>query len=259
LAFLLNAMLFVLIGLQLRAVVAGLAGWSVASLIGSALAVAGAVVAVRLIWFFTVPYLIRAVDRRESQRRRRVGPRQRFVLAWSGMRGAVSLAAALALPLSTAAGVPFPERDLIIFLTFVVIFVTLVLQGLSLPSVIRRLGVEGGAEDAQEELNARLAATRVALDRIDSLGEQDWTRNDSVERLRGAYEYRHRRLSARAGDIEDDGCYEDRSLAYQQMIQIVITTQREELVRMRNSGEISTDVMNRLIREFDLEESRLEL
>src|SRR5205807_6908914 len=135
---------FVLVGLQLRGVINALAGYSVSTLAGYALAVTGVVVGTRLVWFFTVPYLVRAIDRRPSQRLRRVGARLRLVVAWSGMRGAVSLAAALALPLKTKAGAPFPERDLILFLTFAVIFATLVVQGLSLPSLIRRLRISDG-------------------------------------------------------------------------------------------------------------------
>ncbi|GDY28413.1 Na+/H+ antiporter [Gandjariella thermophila] len=257
--YLLNAILFVLVGLQLRTVVSGLHGWSVASLAGYALAVSAVVVLARLVWLFTMPYLIRALDRRESQRARRVGARPRLVLAWSGMRGAVSLAAALALPLATVGGAAFPGRDLIIFLTFAVIFATLVLQGLSLPALIRRLRLgDDGGEVAEEELRARLAATRAALLEIDALAQLEWTRDETVERMRGMYEYRKRRLAARAGKIEDDG-YEERSLAYQRMVRTVLHTQRQELIRLRNEGEISNEVMNRIIREFDLEESRLEI
>src|SRR4051794_38834755 len=135
--FIINAILFVLIGLQLRVVVDGLSGYSAGTLAGYALAVTGVVFGTRLVWLFTVPYLIRAIDRRPAQRACRVGARWRLVIAWSGMRGAVSLAVALALPLETDAGGAFPKRDLIVFLTFAVIFFTLVVQGLSLPTLIR--------------------------------------------------------------------------------------------------------------------------
>jgi monovalent cation/hydrogen antiporter len=256
--FLINATLFVLVGLQLRTVVDGLASRSPATLAGYALAVSGIVIVMRLVWFFSVPYLIRALDRRPSQRARRLGPGYRLALAWSGMRGAVSLAAALALPLRTHAGAPFPERDLIIFLTFSVIFSTLVLQGLSLGPLIRRLGVSDDGAGEREELRARLEASKAALAQLDALAGEEWTRDETVERMRGLYEYRKRRFAARAGKIEDDG-YEDRSLAYQQMVQAVLGAQREALVRLRNDGVISNEVMNRVVREFDLEESRLEI
>src|ERR671939_69869 len=256
--FIVNAILFVLIGLQLRAVVDGLSGSSAITLGGYALAVTAMVVGTRLVWFFTVPYLIRAIDRRPAQRARRVGARWRLVMAWSGMRGAVSLAVALALPLETDAGGAFPKRDLIVFLTFAVIFFTLVVQGLSLPALIRRLGVSDGGADADEEIRARLVATKAALAQIDALAGEEWTREEAVERMRALYEYRKRRFAARAGKIEDEG-YEDRSLAYQQMVRRVLGAQREALLRMRNNGELSNEIMNRILRELDLEESRLEI
>jgi monovalent cation/hydrogen antiporter len=255
--FIVNAILFVLIGLQLRAVVEGLSGYSASALAGYALAVTAVVVGTRLAWFFTVPYLVWVIDRRPAQRARSTGARGRLVVAWSGMRGAVSLAVALALPLTTDAG-GFPERDLIVFLTFAAILFTLVVQGLSLPALIRRLRVSDGGVEADEEVHARLVATKAALAQIDVLAGEEWTRSETVERMRAFYEYRKRRLAARAGKIEDDG-YEDRSLAYQQMVLLVLAAQREALVRMRHDGELSNEAMNRILRELDLEESRLEI
>ena len=127
--YLLNASLFVLVGLQLRGVINRIDGHSAWTFAGWAAAVVAVVILTRIAWGFTITVLIRSVDRRESQRARRVGWRLRLVAAWSGMRGAVSLAAALAVPLHTDSGAPFPDRDLIIFLTFAVIFGTLVVQG----------------------------------------------------------------------------------------------------------------------------------
>jgi len=256
--FIINSALFVLVGLQLRTIVRNLTGFSTATLIGWSLAIASVVIVSRLVWFFTMPYLVRLLDRRRSQRARRIPARQRLVIAWSGMRGAVSLAAALALPLTTSSGAPFPDRDLILFLTFAVIFATLVAQGLSLPVLINRLRITDGGAAETEELRARLGATKAALAQIEALAGEDWTRDDTIERMRGAYEYRKRRLAARAGKIEDDG-YEDRSLAYQQAVQIVLQAQREALVGLRQEGAISNETMNRVIRELDLEESRLEI
>lgn len=256
--YVVNASLFVLVGLQLRTVVNGISGQSAATLADYAVVVSAVVILTRIIWFFTTPYLIRLIDRRESQRARRISASARFVLAWSGMRGAVSLAAALAIPLTTDSGASFPQRDLVIFLTFAVIFSTLVVQGLSLPLVIRGLHVSSDGSEEDEELRARLRETNAALARIDELAREDWTRKDTIERMRGQYEYRRRRLSARAGKIEDDG-YEDRTMAYQLVVQSVLGAQREALVGLRDEGAISNEVMNRLIQELDLEESRLEI
>jgi NhaP-type Na+/H+ or K+/H+ antiporter len=179
-------------------------------------------------------------------------------MAWSGMRGAVSLAVALALPYTTDAGNGFPKRELIVFLTFAVIFFTLVVQGLSLPALIRLLDVSEGGAEADEETRARLVATKAAIAQIDALAGEEWTRDDSVERMRAIYEYRKRRLAARAGKIEDEG-YEDRSVAWQQMSQLVLGAQRNALLRMRSDGKLSNEAMNRILRELDLEEARLEI
>ena len=256
--FIINSALFVLVGLQLRGIVEDLSGYTARQLIGWALAICGVTVLIRLVWFLTVPYLIRALDRRPAQRERRMTAPQRLLIGWSGMRGAVSLAAALALPLTVKGGAPFPDRELILFLTFAVIFATLVVQGLTLPTLIRRLGISDGGEAENEELKARLGATKAALAQIDALAAEDWTRDDTIERMRAAYQYRKRRLAARAGKIDDDG-YEDRSMQYQQAVQIVLAAQRDALVELRRDGTISNETMNRVIRELDLEESRLEI
>jgi monovalent cation/hydrogen antiporter len=259
LVFLLNATLFLLIGLQLNTILDGLSGYSTGELLGYAALIAGTVIVMRIVWSFTIPYVIRALDRRPSQRARRAGPAIRMVAAWSGMRGAVSLAAALALPLETDAGAPLPQRDLILFLTFAVIFATLVLQGLTLPALIRALRVrDDGADREQEELHARLVAATAALAALDELIEEDWTRDETIERMRGLYNYRRRRFGARAGLAPDDG-YEDRSVAYQRAVHAVIEAQHRAVVDLRNHGEIADDVMRQIERELDLEEERLEI
>ena len=252
LVYLLNAVLFMLVGLQLHPILSELSGSSLATLVGQAALVGAVVIGMRLAWEFSVPYLIRALDRRPAQRARRVGPRERLVAGWSGMRGAVSLAAALALP----AG--FPQRDLLVFVTFGVILATLVLQGLSLPWLIRRLGLQRDDSEAQEELRGRLRATDAALARLEELAAEEWTRDDTVERMRGLYQFRRRRLKARGGYLADDGA-QDRSLAYQRLVRELLEAQRHEIVRLRNQGEISNEVMHRIERELDLEDARLEI
>ena len=258
LAYLLNAVLFLLVGLQLQPILEQVTGRSALTLLALSAVVSAVVIATRVVWGFTVPYLVRALDRRPSQVARRVGARARLISGWSGMRGAVSLAAALALPLETAGGQPFPERDLILFVTFGVIFTTLVVQGLTLPVLIRRLGVHDDGAEQREELQARLGATDAALARLEELAVEDWTRDDTVERLRGLYQFRRRRLKARAGIWEDDGS-EDRSLAYQRLVRELLEAQRHAIVRLRNQGVISDGVMHRVERELDLEDSRLEI
>ncbi len=260
LTFLINAALFILIGLQLPVIVDGLAGRPPGEVIGYAAAVCAAVVGTRFAWIFISTYVIRAIDRRPSQRERRASWRFRVINGWAGMRGAVSLAAALALPIDTDAGAPLPGRELIQFITFALILVTVVGEGLTLPYLIRRLGVvDDGTEEEHEELRARLVIARAALERVDELESEDWTRDGTVERVRNLYRYRQRRFKIRAGKVEDTDGIEESSLAYQRLMHEIYAAQRQELVRLRNSREISGDVMRRVERELDLEESRLEV
>jgi monovalent cation/hydrogen antiporter len=258
--FLLNSILFVLIGLQLPGILDEVSGIEVGTLAGYALATIAVVVGMRFLWTFTIPYLVRALDRRPSQVSRRIGAAPRVVVAWAGMRGAVSLAAALALPLETDAGTPFPERDLVIFLAYCVVLFTVVVQGLTLPALIRRLGVlDDGTEEEAEEQAARIAAAEAALEALDGLAEEEWTRDDTIERMRGLYGFRRRRFATLRGDLEDEDGIVDRSLAYQRVMHDVIEAQRAAIVQMRNEGQISADVMRRVERDLDLEETRLEI
>jgi len=252
LTFLLNALLFVLIGLQLPIILDGLSE-SALTLLGWGAAVSLAVILTRLGWMHALVWVIRALDRRPSQVERRGDWRQRTLIGWCGMRGAVSLAAALALPLD------FPHRGIVLFLTFAVIFSTLVLQGLTLPAVIRFLNVEDDRADEREELIGRRAAVDAALMRLDELRAAEWTRDDTADRMRMMYEYRQRRFAARAGEAEDGDGIENRSYRYQKMVRSVLAAQRERLVELRNSGQISNEVMHRLERELDLEDERLEI
>ena len=256
--FVVNAILFVLIGLQLRSVIDGISGIAAGTLAGYAIAVTGVVIATRVAWFLLVPLAVWAIDPRPGAGTTGVRASGRLVVAWPGMRGAVSLAVALAIPLTTNAGQRVPQRDLIIFLTFAVIFATLIGQGLTLPALLRRLGVRDEASDAEEEIRGRLIATKAALGELDALAEEDWTREDTIKRLRRFYEFRQRRFAARAGKIEDTG-YEDRTLAYQHTLQRVLVAQRAALLQLRDDGQLSNAAMNRIMRELDLEESRLEI
>jgi CPA1 family monovalent cation:H+ antiporter len=260
LAFLLNAALFILVGLQLRAIVDGLGGRPAGETVGYAAAVCATVIGVRFVWTQISTWLIRALDRRPSQVARRAGWRTRVVVSWSGMRGAVSLAAALSLPIHTNSGDPLPGRALIQFITFALILVTVVGEGLTLPMVIRRLGVfEDGTEEEQEEVRARLVIARAALDRVSELEGEEWTRDGTVERVRRLYEYRQRRFKIRAGKIEDEDGVEDNSLRYQRLMHEIFAAQRQALVRLRDAGKISSAAMRTVERELDLEESRLEV
>jgi monovalent cation/hydrogen antiporter len=254
--FLLNALLFVLIGLQLPTILEGLNNENPATLLGWAAAVSATVILTRLLMNEAFTRFIRFVDRRPVQRARRASWRVRLVGAWCGMRGVVSLAAALAL------ADDFPQRNIVLFLTFAVIFATLVLQGLTLPMLIKVLHVEDDGADAREELLGRRAAVEAALARLRELGGAEWTRDDTTERMTQLYEYRQRRFAVMAGELEDGqgiDAFETRAKRYQKMVRSVLNAERQRLVELRNRGEISNEVMHRLERELDLEDERLEI
>jgi monovalent cation/hydrogen antiporter len=254
--FLLNAFLFTIIGLQLPVILDGLAGYSTATLVWYAVLVATTVVAARFAWIFATTQLPRLFGRR---RREPPMPWQpSVVLAWSGMRGAVSLAAALALPLTTDAGTHFPNRELIVFLTFAVILATVVVQGLTLPNLISLLDLEDDSRlEAKEDTKARIHAADAALARLEELVDEEWVREDTAERLRGLYGYRRSRFQARF-DGDDDGGIEQRSTDYQRLLRELIQAERAAVRALRRDRRISDEVMRRVERDLDLEEARLE-
>jgi Na+/H+ antiporter len=254
--FLLNGLIFILIGLQLRSVVARLDVYSAGELIFYAVLVSLTVILVRILWVFPATYVPRWVSRRLRERDPPPPWRSVSIVGWTGMRGVISLAAALALPFQASGG-QFPDRDLIIFLTFCVILATLVVQGLSLPALIRALGLEDDRIGEKEETHGRIKVAEAALERLDELGEEEWVREDTAERVRGLYTYRRNRFASRFdGDL--DGV-EERSADYQRLMSELLGAQRQRLISMRDEGSIGDEVMHRIERDLDLEESRLEL
>ena len=179
-------------------------------------------------------------------------------IAWAGMRGAVSLAAALALPLTTRAGAPLAGRPLIVFLTYCVILTTLVGQGLTTPLVLRLLGLEEDGTNAKEEAKSRIYAADAALRRLDELVGEGWVREDTAERMRGAYRFRRSRFAARFDDA-DDGAIEERSQAYQRLRRELLEAERGAIVSLRDEGRISDEVMHNVERDLDLEDQRLDV
>jgi monovalent cation/hydrogen antiporter len=254
LVFVLEGLSFVLVGVQLRTVVAGIGGRSLVDLALAALALNLVVVVVRLAWVYPASWLPRLAARvRERDPFPGWGPVT--VIGWAGMRGVVSLALALAIPTEVDGGGPFPDRNLVVFLSFSVIVVTLVGQGLTLPLVIRRLGVaagdEGPAGDGRRAL-ARLS--EVAIDHLDSLDpEADGVPAELVERLRERYRSRLAHLERQGADGQADG-----TRAFAELVSDLLGAQREELRRLRDQGAVTPEVARRLAHDLDVEEVRLE-
>lgn len=265
--FLLNSALFILVGLQLPTVVEGIGGLDSGELIVDGLLIALTVMAVRVAWVFPLTYLPHLLSKTVRERDPNPSWQNTLIVAWTGMRGAVSLAAALALPLVIDGGGAFPNRDLILYLTFSVILGTLLIQGLTLPLLIKLLGVDDRDETLEREENeARLAATQAALARLDELVSEEWVLEDTVERVRGSYRFRERRFAALVPDGEFDGGidgdgidYESRTVAYQRLLREVLDAQRATLLELRKGGHINDEVLRRIERELDLEDSRLEI
>jgi CPA1 family monovalent cation:H+ antiporter len=238
-------------------VVGSLDDYSLGQLALYAALVSLTVILVRVFWVFPATYVPRWASRRLRERDPSPSWRSVSIIAWTGMRGVISLAAALALPLETVSGVQFPKRDLIIFLTFCVILATLVVQGLSLPLLIRALGLEDDHIGEKEETHGRISVADAALERLEELKVEDWVREDTAERVQGLYNYRRNRFASRF-DGDPDGV-EERSAAYQRLMVELLIAQRQRLIRMRDDGKIGDEVMHRIERDLDLEESRLEV
>jgi CPA1 family monovalent cation:H+ antiporter len=256
LVFVLNALLFALVGMQLSRILDKLAHWSDLKLAGYAVLVTGTVILTRILWLPVFIYLPRFLW--GSSKHPPKPPSHSFLISWAGMRGAVSLAAALAIPLSTDAGGSFPGRDLIVFLTFCVILGTLVLQGLSLPIVIRAFGIEPDHSEDKEDAKARIRAAEAALERLDELVDEDWVGADTAERMRGLYGFRQNRFRSRF-DSEDDGAIETQSQNYQRLRRELLDAERDAVVALGREGTISGDVVNRVRRDLDLEDARLDV
>ena len=249
--FLINALLFVLVGLQLRSIVDALSGIASAKLAGYAALVCAVVILSRVVWVPVFTYVPRLLFRRIREADPYPPWQAPVVISWAGIRGAVSLVAALALPTD------FPDRQLIVFLTFAVIVATLVLQGLTLPALIRVLGVSDDGSADREDAKARIKAAEAALARLEELVADGSVRPDTAERLRGALGFRRDRFRARF-DANDDGSIEERSIAYQRVMRDLLDAERATVVALRNDGVIDDAVMQRVQRDLDLEAARLD-
>ena len=255
LVFVLEAMLFVLLGQQLPSILENLEEYTVPEVLLYAVLVYAAVLGTRLAFFFTVPFLHPIFDRLFRNRYLRGTWREYLVMTWSGMRGAVSLAAALTVPESS----PFnADRDLVLFLTFAVILATLVLQGLTLPALIKALGFREDRDAARiSELRARLEGARSALDRLDRICAENRLTPEREQGMREYYEDRIERYEAgiRAGGMTEE--YAESSAAWRRWRRDLIEAERHAIIRMRDGGEISPETMRRIERDLDLEESRI--
>jgi Na+/H+ antiporter len=255
--FTINGLVFILIGLQLPTILDAVsAEREPGQLALLAAAISITVIAVRLVWVFPATYLPRILW--PGLRARDPSPPSRVVLilGWAGMRGVVSLAAALAIPPLTDAGQPFPGRDLILFLTFAVVLTTLVGQGLTLPLLIRRLGVGDDGSTAHEELHAREASASAALERLEGLAGEWPGHLELIDQLRARHEHaaEHLEHDHEAGEAAMD----QEMIEHAAIRQAVIDAQRLAIIDLRDRGVIGDEALRSVERDLDFEELRAE-
>lgn len=250
-AYVLNGFSFLLMGLQLQPILETVKSYPPLDLLVWTLTAAIAPIVIRFIWAFTVTPLYIGM---RGSKAKKPHWKHLFVFSWSGMRGVVSLAAALALPLTCADGKPFPFRDLLIFLTVAVIASTLILQGLTLPAIVRKFGFEPDADNSDEAtLKVRLALAREAVRRIDELSRAEGIETDDphLQKLLNYY------LELAIDHAKLAGISEERADYFRRLYTEAIMAQRRLLIAMRENDQISEDTFRVLQNELDLEESQI--
>jgi Na+/H+ antiporter len=255
--FLLNGLIFVTIGLQLPEILRQLSGESWTRLVANGAAISGAVILVRIGWVYSATYLPRWLFPKLRARDPSPPWQEVMLVAWAGMRGVISLAAAFALPFALNDGSPFPARGYILFLTFCVILATLVLQGLTLPAMIRWLGIAQDRLTDDEERGARFQANQAALNLIEQLANQCDVPIDVAERLRAEYRERMQELQRCASGGADAASGEVATPHYRQLQYEALKIERQTIIRLRNQRVINDEALRRIQRDLDLAEARL--
>jgi CPA1 family monovalent cation:H+ antiporter len=259
LTFTVNGLVFVLIGLQLPHVLAGIREYSFSQLLLYGALFSALVILLRLLWMFPGAYLSYFIRSRVLHQTNPVPSiKQIFVIGWTGMRGVVALAAAIALPETLTDGSAFPQRNLIVFLTFCVILVTLVLQGLTLPPLIRALGLAGAAGNDTEEEEARRLITNAALQSLEVARGEDSPDYTAVYDDIGRRYARRLAVLSKERD-ESNGMSMKELERYRGVIRQLLRLERRTAVRLRNEGRINDEVLRKIEHELDLSETRLTL
>jgi CPA1 family monovalent cation:H+ antiporter len=255
LLFVLNGFVFILIGLQLPYVLAGIQGLSLPDLLLRGALLSAAVILLRFAWVFPGAYFSYFIRRNVLKQKEDYPPARGIVIVgWTGMRGVVALAAAISLPVLISNGMPFPQRNMILFLTFCVIFVTLVLQGLTLPALIRRLNLTGAGSEKFEEIDARRIMIQAALRRLE----------ESPDRKKPALKEVHddvaRHYRLRQGALEralgGGRVFSEQHDSSQRIERDLRDAERAAAVQLRDQDRISDEVLQRLLRELDLQDAR---
>lgn len=253
LVFLLNGVVFIMIGLQLPDIINGIEGYSIVSCIGYAVAISLLTIVIRIIWVFPAAYLP-LLNSKGAKTSEAISWKSVFVVGWSGMRGVVSLASALAVPLTLANGSAFPHRSLVLFITFVVILFTLILQGLSLPYILKAMKLEvKDDEQAQEkQVNYRLAMAVVNY--MHNTCQQEIIDNPVFKRVKERYEHIAQTVDQELTETETEPTLAS-SKTNQEMLLEIIDVRRKELKQMHRDHEFTDELLRAKERELDIEEA----
>ncbi|WP_156687413.1 Na+/H+ antiporter [Mycobacterium sp. Marseille-P9652] len=256
--FLLNGSLWVFVGVQIPAALRGVSGvdGGLRHATFIALAVTGVVILSRIFWGEITTVLLRLIDRREVQRQRRVDWRQRFVTVWAGFRGAVSLAAALAVPMTTLSGAPFPDRSLLIFIVVFVILVTVLVQGSTLPSVVRWARIPDDTAHAEELQLARTRGVQAALNSLPTVADEVGISDEMRQRLHKEFKERAALTLATENGSSDNHLVKKKEKLRQVRLGM-LEHKRREITALRNQNLIDDIVLRELQEEMDLEEVQL--
>jgi CPA1 family monovalent cation:H+ antiporter len=254
--FALNGLVFLMLGLQLPYILKNIEGISTRSVILDGALFSLAVIVLRFLWVYPGEWIISRIRQWRGEKVRRVTQGEIFLVGWAGMRGVLSLAAAFSLPEKLSNGAPFPYRDLIIFLTFCVIFATLVVQGLSMPSLIRLLGLAGGSGGYEEETLARRKMISAALKTLDRIrNEKNGQPKELLDQFETYYRQRLALLEHRGDGASGDPQTE--ILAYRRHVaQELRNAERSVALDLRNRNKIHDEVLRRLEHELDLLDAR---
>jgi Na+/H+ antiporter len=255
--FLINGSLWVFVGVQLPSAVRGVSrvDGGIQHAVVLAIAVTVVVVGMRLVWGEVTTWLTRAVDRRKAQRARRLDWRQSMVPSWAGFRGAVSLAAAIAVPLTTRSGAPFPDRNLIIFVVSFVILTTVIVQGSTLPGLVRWAKMPEDVAHADELRLARCAGAQAALDALPLVAAELGVSDALKDRLHAEYQ-KHAALVRASDNAARDDAEADSDVVRQVRLG-VLERKRRAITELRNQRRIDDTVLLELQQSMDLEEARL--
>ncbi len=258
--FILNGIIFILIGLQLPTIMKGIQEhYSLLALVGYGLLIGVVVMVVRMLWVYPGAYVPRMLSKKIRETETSPSWKAVFVTGWTGMRGVVSLAAALALPTMMDNGQPFPQRDLILFVTFVVIMFTLVFQGLSLPYIVRKLNMPASNQEEVEEQHARVKLASSVILHIEENYALGVVHDDVLNQVKNKYELKINHLNRK---VRTEEHAKDTTLLFQQLNDMqkqLLKIERGAILEMHKQGSVGEEVLRRLEYELDLEESRLEL